>query len=286
MVSLVTTPPRGRVGVGKSDTVLVSNISSSFVSEIHISWTDIPVINISFYHDVCSNIKTLQRVQNISRQLTVKSNEGYRFDEIYLINGSRVTYYFECFYANVSFYLFEDKWKYFEFISTGYVNKQAQMLTTSNLTLNHDGLYFIGLRSSISTTLHYTVTRDILEYDIAYLSPITCASHLSTCTCSITIDNYTDGQDICVFASLLEVDDAFIILNYVTVSYRLRKKMVVACATQTVLVLWTLINCCYSECIRKYVIIYWCFCPLNVFINFCCTLYLYDVYNYYNYILL
>lgn len=226
LLSTLPNRPSGAVMVGNSDSVL---ISVSFINEVRLDPVG-DVASTNFYQDVCSNIGPYRQLQNSTIQLNISDNMQYAIDEPYLSKGSEVHYsiylasdsHNNTLPCRAQVLVFRNRASYLEFLLTGDVSTQASSgcITSNGVSYfkvaasQLQEYFFIGLEGLSSTTLNYTIIRDVLEYNITNLSSTLCT--FST-PCSISLD-YPGGQEVCVLASLQESD--FITLNYFTVSYR------------------------------------------------------------------
>ena len=116
-------------------------------------------------------------------------------------------------------HIFSDHLDYFRFISTGQVSKVVSSYCLSppmplNFTLpgsavEEDQFFLVGLESFATTTTNYTVTGELLKYNVTSLSPTNCTFPATNCSISLS-----GGEDVCILAQLQ--DKNFIPLNYAT----------------------------------------------------------------------
>ena len=155
----------------------------------------------------------------------------YIIDEVYLVNGSDVTYTMAASKSGSScsarVHVFGRHSNYQQFLLEGDVSELASSYCISSterldfkiLSQDKNQYFFIGLESLSSATLDYTVIRNVLKYNVSNSTrpPTTCAFSTS---CSISLDNYpgAGGQEVCVLASVQESDFTF--FKYNTVLHR------------------------------------------------------------------
>ena len=214
----------GDIVLGNTDVVLITKSNDSTV--ILSTTSDSEMTNISVYHELCSEIGQIQQVSNSSSQLTVSENMTYRIEEVYLIGTSQVAYNFtiassqataSC-VANVSIFL--DYTDYTEFLTSGHArNPNKSHCLSSNEPLDFelnsfdgDSYHFVGLKSFVSATLNYTVSKELLEYDVTNASNVSCTISPSSSECTISLNG--EGQEMCVLASLQHTNNTFITLSY------------------------------------------------------------------------
>ena len=121
-------------------------------------------------------------------------------------------------------YIFENYLDYFLFTSSGQVREESSshcLLPDSPLNFNSQ-YYFVGLESFVSSTLNYTVSGSVLEYNITNLSPTTCTFPSSEC--SIPLSDLPGGEDVCILATLQ--DQEGFPLNYTSTSTRAHRQRV------------------------------------------------------------
>ena len=122
-------------------------------------------------------------------------------------------------------YIFENYLDYILFTSSGQVREESFshcLLPDSplNFTLSavdNNQYYFVGLESFVSSTLNYTVSGSVLEYNITNLSPTTCTFPSSEC--SIPLSDLPGGEDVCILATLQD-QEGFWSLIYTSTSTR------------------------------------------------------------------
>ena len=214
------------VMLGNSDVVLVTQSNSS--TRIEISSTSIMErTGVDIYQNLCSEIRQLHQVSKDTREVTVFENMTYSIEEVYLIGTSRVDYNFTNAGSQASIpcvayiFIFLNYSKYVEFLSSGYANDPSEAYClSSNEPLhfqlnssNRDSYRFVGLKSFESTTLNYTVSKDLLKYDITDEFRHTCTITTSLPACSLISTNFQKGQEVCFLASL-RFTHAFINLSY------------------------------------------------------------------------
>ena len=258
---LVSPVPRGNVWIGNSNNVLIlSEKSTGSILSITISATpnNESEVDAYFYDGVCSEIRKSQRAYNVTRYLTVTENVKYGIDELYLTNGSQVTYKFKptsqdskhCI-ANISIYSdYIPYWKH----ANGHVKRSiclppAELQSFSVNSSDEDKYYFIGLESFESTILNYTVFKDLLEYEVSGLSQSTCTFSITSPDCEILL-NYPSDQEICVFAQ----SDDFIFLSYHEGLKTETASIVLGifaglCFLIVICISWCIICNCYFNCI-------------------------------------
>lgn len=226
IVLLLTLPslPVGTALISKSDVVLISSFDSIVIDFYAKVGYDLDVY---FYRVLCSEVRTFPHVENVTRQLTVNENVQYGIDALYLIEGSQVMYNFTTLER-------QGHTPYVANISVSNLDVNSKLMVESNLSeiynlpsmdslnfyVNSSGenrYFYIQLESfNNSTTLNYTVVMDILKYNITGLSPFICYLYRKNSPCSISLEKYSDGQEICVLASIVQQTDGFVILGYFT----------------------------------------------------------------------
>ena len=230
--------PTGSTVIGGSDIVLAASFNSSDYT-VHFKIDETAIrgpVTVNYYQGLCSEFESLNhrlrpKLRNTTKQLSLSEGMQYGTEEEYLIQGSEVAFTFSTpeplLHSSItacvtSIFIFQDHSDYLQFISTGLINPEGLtrshcISTTSgvNFTLSAvyaNVYYFIALNSSEFATLNYTVTGDVLEYDVIGLSPSTCTFPASNCSLSLNGDS-----EICILASLLN-QDTFLALDYTTSS--------------------------------------------------------------------
>ena len=244
IILLATLPdlPSGSTVVGGSDIVLASSFhSSDFTVHFKIDETATrgPVtVPVNYYQGLCSEFdrRLCLELRNTTKQLSLSEGIQYGIEKEYLIRGSSVAFTFSTpepllhpssTACVTSIFIFQDHLDYLQFISTGLINLEVSSHCVSptsgvNFTLSAvdaNAYYFIALNSHESATLNYTVTGDVLEYDVNGLSPSTCTFPVSDCSVSLNHNRTAGDSEICILASLLN-PDTFLALNYTTSSWK------------------------------------------------------------------
>ena len=217
--------PSGEVLIGNNDVVFVTPINS-YVSRTNFNNNANNLLDITFYHDKCSEIPFNDVYNNCSQQLNTIGNMQYIIDQAYMIEGSEMQYVFSRFSSNVSslssdscaalipvFLTYSD---FTAFLASGLIanaNASYCLPPASSITFTisaKDNLhYFVGLQSFQSSVIDYTMQGHIREYDVTDMATTVCTFPSSSCS----IDNPPGGQDICILASL-QLSDTFVTLIY------------------------------------------------------------------------
>ena len=230
--------PSGDAVVGNSDVVLVSTLDPSAVNEIHIHTLGDNAVNVSFYQDLCTNSK-IGPFQQIHRKVSttqpIVTTNIYTVDAFYLMKDSRVTYTFSSSFPLPCIFSFHNFDLYQRFISSGGDDGNSRISCVSKCDCEHHinytetlsgedsdhEYYFVVMKASgglnINYTFNYTVENNMLEYDVAQLTPTTCEFSASSRTCSIPLDDHHGNQEVCVLA-MLKQDGNFTTLGYTTSS--------------------------------------------------------------------
>ena len=225
----------GNALLGNSDVIPVSTINSSVDHiEITTNLNNGEMVSISVYHGMCSEIELVQSVESSSTELTVYEDGAYAIGEFYLMESSQVDYNFTvtdsqfaglCL-ANV--YIFRDYSDYREFSLTGIIldPSESYCLSPNKSLVVHlsssdtERYHYVGLKSSDSARLKYTVSKDLLKYNVTRATNSSCTlkgylfqGHVTTSVCSISLASHPQGEEVCVLASL-QYANRFIGLSY------------------------------------------------------------------------
>ena len=230
----------------------ISNFDSSVINEVIFSAND--AVEVNFYQDLCSVIGPFRKLHNSTLQLNISDRMQYIIDEVYLLKESEVTYRMllksgsPC---SARVHVFISHTNYQQFLLNGDVNNQARSYCINSTEVldfkissqDNYQYFFIGLESLSSTTLNYSVVRNVLEYNITNSTRShMCALSASSRSCSLSLDNYPGSQEVCVLASLQELD--FITLNYTTVSYSYNMQFIALIVIVCILIVIVIVIVC------------------------------------------
>jgi hypothetical protein len=238
LIFLLTMPTQGdNIMIGGSDLVLASTFNSRDI-RITFNFDTTSSVHVAFYHDLCSEVNTVEHSIDANRQVQVTQNKRYIIDQRYFVSGSEVVFSFSSPAENsdpdpsscvARVHIFQRHSDFARFILTqempsGDASYCIPHSSTVNFTLSAEEksmYYFIGLWGSASTTIDYSITGRILEYIADGLSTITCTFPLKeipssgdiydiqeTEVCVIDLD-YPSDQEICVLVSLQQSESYF-----------------------------------------------------------------------------
>ena len=226
IVLLNSTSGGTQVVLGNSDVVQITKcIASSTITFLNTLNNE--MANVSVHYGPCSEIGLIHQVSNSTSELSVSENMTYGIEEVYLIGTSQVTYNFtivessqktaSC-VANISVFL--DYSNYMEFLTSGHARNPSESHCLSpkehlafRLNSSNGNSYnFVGLKSFVSTLINYSVTKDLLKYDITKANNVSCILSTSSSDCTIFLNS--EGQEVCVLASLQHKNNSFITLSY------------------------------------------------------------------------
>ena len=126
--------PRGVTTLCNNDVVLVSTFNPNVINELDITYAE----GVSFYQDVCSEMRPFRQITATTRQLNITENEKGSIDELYLPRGSSVAYNFTLSISNSNSTLFCAKihiflclQDYLEFLREGEFSPPAESVFLS-----------------------------------------------------------------------------------------------------------------------------------------------------------
>lgn len=232
--TLPSSLPYGDKMLATYEPILIDNFDPTDITSITIHQTT-STFTANFYATTCSSIDTEEHPLNYIEFLDVTNETVLEIEEFYFVKGSGTHFFFPSQELQLSsrcvalIHIFSSPSDYRFFISEqGFYTQSFSYCLPPDSPLNFDlsatgsnKYYFVGMENFASTTLNYTVTGRVLKYDVTNLS---CTRCNFPATCSISLSDYSGGEDVCILAAL-QTADKFVTIDYTTHSDRKEKQM-------------------------------------------------------------
>ena len=226
-------PQSGSVLVGNDDLVLLLAFDPADVSKVVVNHPHF--VSVDVFLASCSNIGPKKQSDNsITKLLDMVQGDSYRIDEFYLPKDSHIHYTFSppplssnSLPCVATVYQFRHRSHYLEFLKSGHavsMPNQTYCLPPNekkNIFINpRDGGYvFVGLASSVTTALSYTVATSVLKYRVGDLQPTTCVES------DACIIDSPDADKMQCILSLLVSAKTFAEITYTTELYSRQRQI-------------------------------------------------------------
>ena len=188
------------IGNIESDVVFVTRFNTSNTTVVYVHFNDY-LDTITIYPVACSAIKTMEVHDNRTQQLIIVEGNRYRIEELYLVKGSAVEFYFSISPSTnltgcvATVFIFQNYTSYQEFrfqeaIISYCIHPDPGTVNFTLSAIEKDQYYYITILSSTYTmTLNYIIIEDRVQYDTTDVTPVICTLVSST-SCSITFSRY------------------------------------------------------------------------------------------------